>query len=282
MEFGTSLARSKSNSAMNQTFKIALVGALCALPAVAVACSCAPPPAPKIALEKSAAVFVGRVISVETSDFSNKYQFSVSKQWKGIKGKTTSIVTANNSAACGINFDSDRDYLVYAFKNDDNQLRTNLCSRTKRAADAATDLAELGAPQTDVAAYLVDDKGEVQLNVTRNLGSIERPEAVLSKALEADKKSQRFRLNWNSPVNAIRGSALYNRANSTFKIYSRSQNDTQVEVRSTLFSGVTDEFFKQVSLILSDGENSLPAGVTKKDLGSKTVQIRSPRVIAPR
>ena len=261
---------------MNPTFKLALIGALCAFPSIVQACSCAPAPAPKIALQNSAAVFVGKVVSVQKNDLTNTYQFSVSKKWKGVQGATASVETANNSAACGIGFDEDRDYLVYAYKiKGDDQLRVNMCSRTKRAADAATDLAELGAPvkNTDVAAYPKDDNGEVQLDVTRNLGSTERPAMILSRALEADEKSQLFRLNWNSSFGATRGSALYNRAGSTFKVYSRSQRNGQLEVRSTLYSGVTDEFFKQPNTTLYDDKNALPAGVTKKDLGSKTVRL---------
>ena len=230
---------------MNQTFKIALVGALCALPAVAVACSCAPPPAPKIALEKSAAVFVGRVTSVETSDFSNKYQFSVSKQWKGIKGNTTSIVTATDSAACGINFDSDRDYLVYAFKNDDNQLRTNLCSRTKRAADAATDLAELGAPTTDApiqtVTYPVSANGVVQINVQGDAD----PLLALFEALESNKNAPLFRVNWQSSSNDSTITMLYKRADSTLKSYGREQTGDTVLVTSMLYSGLTPELLQK-------------------------------------
>lgn len=283
---GTSLALAKSKFAMNNPFKFALTGALCALPSVAVACSCAPPPAPKIALEKSAAVFVGKVTSVEKSQFSSKFQFSVSKKWKGIEGNTASIVTASDSAACGINFDENRDYLIYAFKSEgDDQLRTNLCTRTKRVADAADDLAELGAPVTietktgppgqmnGVKYYRIAKNGEVQLDVTKNLSSTERPATVLLKAMDADEKSRFFRLNWNSPINSTRGSALYNRADSTLKVYSRSQNGGKIEVRSTLYSGVTRESLKQWAFIFSDGKNSLPVGITKRDLGSKIVQL---------
>ena len=115
-KFGTSLAPAKSNFDMKFTSKLVLVGALC-VPAIAQACSCMAPPAPKVALEKSAAVFVGRVTSVEKSGSNNKFQFSVSKQWKGVDGNTASIVTATDSAACGINFDQDRDYLGLRFQN---------------------------------------------------------------------------------------------------------------------------------------------------------------------
>ncbi len=221
---------------MNIPFKLALVGALCSFPAIAQACSCMAPPAPKIALEKSAAVFVGRVASVEKSQFSNKFQFSVSKQWKGIEGKTVSIVTATNSAACGINFDEDRDYLVYAFKTEgDDQLRTNLCTRTARAADAATDLAELGAPITTASVGYTENLAygnEMQLNAPE----IQR----LGQTLQANPKSRMFRLSW--PVKGTDAvTAIYDRSNSTLKFYSKLHGATQTTVKSANYSGVTDE-----------------------------------------
>ena len=123
-----------------------LFGALCSLSAVAVACRFA---RRRRAQNRAATIgggFVGRVTSVEKlqsanqTPAGNKFQFAVSKKWKGVAGNSVSIVSNGNSAACGINFDTDRDYLVYAFKDKgDDQLRTNLCTRTKRVADADAD-----------------------------------------------------------------------------------------------------------------------------------------------
>ena len=258
---------------MKLNFTLALAGALCALPSVAVACSCAPPPAPKIALENSAAVFVGRVTAVKNSQFNNKFQFSVSKQWKGIDGKTASIVSATNSAACGIVFDKDRDYLVYAYKIEgDDQLRTNLCTRTKRVADAADDLAELGAPKTDYPAamtnYPTDNNGVVQVNA----GASTIPSSLLLQALRADDRAQRFRVSWDWPQRGdSHGTALYDRANSTLKVFSQSQKDAKIEVRSVIYSGVTDQILEQAASTLDNGKDAMPAEVTRKDVGSKTV-----------
>ena len=265
---------------MNNTFKLALAGALC-VPTLAQACSCAPPPAPKIALESSAAVFVGRVTSVEKGDLSSKYQFSVSKQWKGVKGNATSIVTANDSVACGINFDSDRDYLVYAFKNDDGQLRANMCSRTKRVSDAATDLAELGAPvkitATDAPAkptdalkyYRIAANGDVQVSAKPT----EDPLVLLSKAIQDNEFDQRFRVNWKAPTNpSFLGTALYNRKDSTLKAYSRADTNSGYYVNSVLYSGVTDDVLKKLAStdkIEDFFRTYANYGVTKKDVGSK-------------
>lgn len=263
---------------MNNSFKIALIGAVCAFPSLASACSCMSPPAPKVALANSAAVFVGRVTSVEKGEFSNKFQFAISKQWKGVKGKSASIVTATSSAACGINFDSDRDYLVYAFKTEgDDQLRTNLCTRTTRAADATTDMAELGAPVATVAApamtYPTDDSGVVHINV----GSNSDPMVVLGKALRSNQNSSVFRVNWKAPTSdTFNGTALYNRNDSTLKAYSRSETGGQINVSSVLYSGVTDEVLQKLGSTEKTEEffrTYAKYGVTKKDVGSKTVRF---------
>ena len=52
-------------SMMNLTMAFAVVASFVLGGPVAQACSCAPPPPPKEAAEKSAAVFAGKVLSVE-------------------------------------------------------------------------------------------------------------------------------------------------------------------------------------------------------------------------
>ncbi len=265
---------------MKNIFKIVIAGALCAVPSIAQACSCAPPPAPKIALEQAAAVFVGRVTSVEKlqtgSQYtsSNRFQFTVSKKWKGVQGAVATVISNGNSAACGIVFDSDRDYLVYAFKNkDDDQLQTNLCTRTKRVADAAADLAELGEPMKEAPDYPVADNGVKQLNVT----TTSDPLSALGKALKADGNSQIFRVNWKSPTKVrFNGTALYNRKNSTLKAYSLLDSGSQINVTSVVYSGVTDEILQRLASTekIEDFFRTYSKyGVTKKDMGSKTVRV---------
>ena len=276
---------------MNNPFKIALVGALCALPSVANACSCAPPPAPKIALEKAAAVFVGRVTSVEKSESSNKFEFAVSKQWKGVQGKTASIVSASNSAACGIVFDNNRDYLVYAFKTEgDDQLRTNLCTRTTRAADAAAEITELDAPVAEAPNQTmtrpISANGVVQINVQRDAD----PLMTLIGALQSDKSAQRFRLNWEygsipflSQAPAGNATALFDREKSTLKLYSPYQMPNGSGVFSVLYSDVTEPMLSRLADKQRAAEKTVPSlalfngltefGATKKDKGSKMMIV---------
>ena len=269
---------------MNYITKLAAIGALCAVSSAAYACSCMAPPAPKIALEKSAAVFVGQVASVEKGQYGNTFQFKVSKKWKGIDGDTASIVSASSSAACGINFDSDRDYLIYAFKTEgDPQLRTNLCTRTKRLTDAAADLAELGEPTTRVSTKPVVTTTYPTVNgvVQINTGTATDPLVTFVDALRGDENSSRFRVSWSAPTaDAFNGTALYDRDARTLKVYSRARTANKFSVESALYRGVTDEVLGQLASSKTMVEfftNFADYGVSREDLGSKTVRIRGER-----
>ena len=200
---------------------------------------------PTTALEQSAAVFIGRVVSVEKRGSSNKFQFKVSTKWKGVEGNTASIVSNESSEACGIKFDSNRDYLVYAFKNKgDNQLRTNLCTRTKRISDASADLNALGKPT------IYGSQTEGAINYRENLVygmemQLNSPEITrLQQTFSANPNSRMFRLSW--PVKGTDAiTALYDRAHGTLKFYSKLHGATRTTVKSVEFSGVTDEVLAQ-------------------------------------
>ena len=106
-------------------------------------CSCLPPPAPAKAFAEADAVFTGKVVSFElTGDaFSpRRAKFSVTKIWKGERSAVSEILTANNSAACGYDFQVGENYVIYADKNNNEKLYTHICTRTKPARFAADDL----------------------------------------------------------------------------------------------------------------------------------------------
>ena len=81
-----------------------------------------------------------------------------SEQWKGETADTIQIQTADNSAACGYNFELGESYLVYAYANDVaanlSDLSVGLCGRTSLVANAEEDIAELNegsvAPRVEV------------------------------------------------------------------------------------------------------------------------------------
>ncbi|MCG8584204.1 MAG: hypothetical protein MI757_05780 [Pirellulales bacterium] len=110
----------------------------------AQACSCAPPPGPKKALEGSSAVFLGKVLDIDKAGRRGvKVTFEIQTVYKGVKGKKVTVGTANNSAACGYGFTKGEVYLVYCYGKPES-LSTGICSRTRPASEAKEDLTVLG------------------------------------------------------------------------------------------------------------------------------------------
>ena len=115
----------------------------------ASACSCAPARSAADELERSTAVFSGKVVEIRSRKQSGnifrgvEVVFRVEKAWKGVKGRTVSVFTASHGAACGYGFTQGRTYLVYAYGAADGWLSTNICSRTRRLKDAREDVNEL-------------------------------------------------------------------------------------------------------------------------------------------
>ncbi|HEY9604053.1 MAG TPA: DUF6174 domain-containing protein [Allocoleopsis sp.] len=144
--------------------KILLLGtSLFLLGANAVmACKCAPT-TPQQSLERSNAVFSGKVIEIDKSSNpseSNRVTFEVSKTWKGTNQKKLTITTSSSSASCGYSFEAGKEYLVYA-SSQDNKLQTGSCSGTKALSDARADLAVLGQGKTPTVAS--SNPAQVQL-----------------------------------------------------------------------------------------------------------------------
>ena len=143
-----------------------LVGSSC--PLVARACSCAPPPAPLVALGEADAVFSGTVVARHdpcrprpggtwSSMDPMEYTIAVLEVWKGELADTVAVRTARSSASCGYSFEIGTRYLIYArTRADTGCLRTNLCTRTKPLKYADKDVAELNSLGTTGAAEDVD------------------------------------------------------------------------------------------------------------------------------
>ena len=78
---------------------------------------------------------------------------TVSRTWKGTKGKTVKVRTAISGASCGYGFQKGKSYLVYCYKTpkaakEAGILKTNICTRTKLLAKAKGDLTEIGEGKT--------------------------------------------------------------------------------------------------------------------------------------
>jgi hypothetical protein len=136
---------------------IAAFAVLFALPQACFACSCLAPPPPAEAAADAAAVFQGEVIKVEqvrgsTGAEIRRVTMRVSKVWKGNVAAEMPVYTANDSAACGVDFQQGTEYVIYAnasngtdfWASPANSLVTGLCDRTRPVAEAADDLAALG------------------------------------------------------------------------------------------------------------------------------------------
>lgn len=129
----------------------------------ALACKCAIATVEEGRADASA-LFEGRVISIEEKSQEgampvNQVKLAVVRSWKGLDQEEQVVVITNTqSAACGYTFAKDTSYLVYA-RESDGHLDVSLCSRTRPIADAAEDLAKLGAGATPVRVTNAVDAG---------------------------------------------------------------------------------------------------------------------------
>ena len=110
----------------------------------AAACSCAEQPF-EMAHASAAAIFEGRVTSIETVDGTSRVRLDVVQTWRAAEHEHVEVVTAPNEAACGYTFEIGRSYLVYASSAEGDAYRVSLCSRTRRMEDADDDRSLLGS-----------------------------------------------------------------------------------------------------------------------------------------
>ncbi len=128
---------------MRKTVRLLFLALLACSNQSAWACSCDSPPAPKEALEKADAVFLGSVERLEVQrKFGRLATFRVMKVWKGPQQPSISVFTEGNGTACGFDFEvGNPAYLVYAYKDVGKQggYSTNTCTRTRTEFDAEKD-----------------------------------------------------------------------------------------------------------------------------------------------
>ncbi len=92
-------------------------------------------------------MFYGEVTEVNRQEDSVTVKLMVSRSWKGTVKREMIIRTAQNSAMCGFNFETGKKYIVYAVGTDDN-LRTNLCTRTSSSYKDAKHLNKIKKPKS--------------------------------------------------------------------------------------------------------------------------------------
>ena len=126
------------------------------------ACKCAVPGPPSAELEKFAAVFAGRVVSIQHSydpdaatlsrEDRTTIGFNVSTVWKGTIHEEMYVTTPPTGGSCGFTFKEGEAYIVYAHDSTygDESYTVSICSRTALLQHAQADIEAFGegnAPQ---------------------------------------------------------------------------------------------------------------------------------------
>lgn len=114
----------------------------------AEACSCALTGPPCQSYFRVDAVFIGTVKTItelEAPPDPRPYThrlvtFTVERALRGVEGISIAVTTGMGGGDCGYGFKTGERYLVYAYKAQDGQLRTGICSRTRPIAEATEDL----------------------------------------------------------------------------------------------------------------------------------------------
>jgi hypothetical protein len=122
-------------------FVILSATVITAYPSVSHACKCEEPPSVEQELERSKAVFSGKIIDIKDEKNNRKILFDVEETWKGVT--ETQIILLDEISSCSLDFFKGASYLVYAY-DFQGDLTTNICDRTKDLSSAQEDLLKLG------------------------------------------------------------------------------------------------------------------------------------------
>ena len=113
------------------------------------ACTCAGERAPCEQYWEASAVFIGtviegRLITVKEGDFEhqmNVVRISIDEAFRGVEGAEAEVITGLGGGDCGFSFRRAQQFLVYAYRDkDDQKLYTNICTRTRSISEADPDL----------------------------------------------------------------------------------------------------------------------------------------------
>ena len=134
--------------------KIWLILALLLCPTTSLACGCFQldpnqtiAQALKEARKSADAIFSGKVVEVvrepRGSAGYNVVRFEVEESWKGVNADGVSL--ASPLTSCAFPFKAGERYLVYAYRSNQGELDTSVCSRTRKLEGAETDTKLLGS-----------------------------------------------------------------------------------------------------------------------------------------
>lgn len=149
-------------------------------PAVTSACSCAQLPSVGEELERSKAVFSGKVLDIKEKKSlqgfpNNSVLFEVMENWKGAEQSQVIITTGQGDGDCGIDFTEGNEYLVYANESTmygAKSLGSIICDRTDLLSASKEDLAVLGQGQSPIEEVdLTGKQNKKQIYVWVTLGA---------------------------------------------------------------------------------------------------------------
>ncbi len=159
------------------------------------ACKCAEPGPPSEELAKFAAVFAGRVVSIQHSydpdtaapspQDRTTIGFDVSTVWKGAVHEEMYVTTPPTGGSCGFTFKVGAAYIVYAHDSADADggYTVSICSRTALLQHAQADVAAFGEGDTPQAGIggpflaqplLLQHPDQPGVEVSVGVGSISR------------------------------------------------------------------------------------------------------------
>lgn len=149
------------NSRKPWSIGLGLFFIICTSTASALACSCLAERSTCLAYGESKAVFVGKVTEGKSAELMSEmlkgrlktgakdqeFKFTVSRAFAGVKaGESLTIHTGFGFGDCGFPFQAGEEYVVYAYQNEEGQLATNICTRTRKATpEHIRDLAALSS-----------------------------------------------------------------------------------------------------------------------------------------
>jgi hypothetical protein len=118
------------------------------------ACTCAGEPELASSIQRADVIFEGRLVAVEAVQAelgiegytgALRYQFDVSRYFKGRLGPNLPVFTIDQSSACGREYSFALDHLIYARYTDGGLLADFACSRSRPTPFSDEDLDALGA-----------------------------------------------------------------------------------------------------------------------------------------
>jgi hypothetical protein len=154
---------------MLRAFSLLVVCAVAALgPSPADACTCAQSGSACEEFSRVDAVFVGRVVGIQTSNESPKFgtrrvQIAVVEAFRGVNPGTVTVRTyPANGGSCGYPFAEGETYLVYAFQPEPGVLVATMCGRTRVASEVGAEISYLRTLARPAAGTTARIKGQLQ------------------------------------------------------------------------------------------------------------------------